>query len=170
MRLDSPYAPELRAEAERLMRETDRTQLSIARELGLPPSTLGRWNVCGGWRTVPPRLAHLNPTNWPQARREAVARLYDEPRVAPADLARALGVGRNSAAAFFRTLGFGVRRRRAGAAPPSRSIRPRRSMGRPCGPPCAATSPARSRPSMPRSPGKARRWSIRPGSCATSAG
>ncbi|GLS56133.1 hypothetical protein GCM10007886_43180 [Methylobacterium gregans] len=118
MRLDSPYAPELRAEAERLMRETDRTQLSIARELGLPPSTLGRWNVCGGWRTVPPRLAHLNPTNWPQARREAVARLYDEPRVAPADLARALGVGRNSAAAFFRTLGFGVRRRRAGAAPP----------------------------------------------------
>lgn len=115
MRLTSPYAPELRAEAERLMRETDRTQLSIARELGIPPSTLGRWNLCGRWRTPRLRLAHLNPTTWPQARREAVARLYYEPRVAPPDLARALGVGRLSAAAFFRTLGFGVRRRRAGA-------------------------------------------------------
>jgi transposase-like protein len=124
MRCASPYAPELRAEAERLLRETDRTQLSVARELGVPPSTLGRWNACSGWRRTLPRLAHLNPTNWPAARREAVARLYYEPRVAPADLARALGVGRTSSAAFFRTLGFGLRRARAGSTAPLRPLDP----------------------------------------------
>ncbi len=119
----SPYTAEQRAEAERLLRETDRTLVSIADELAIPRGTLTSWNRRAGWRRGRLRLSQLSPANWPLARREAVARLYYEPRVATQDLAEAMGVGRTSAAAFFRALGFTLRRR-SDAGPPAGPLDP----------------------------------------------
>lgn len=114
----SPYTPEQRAEAARLLRETDRPICAIAAELGIPAGTVSGWNLREGWRRARPRVSQLSPATWPQARREAVARIYYEPRVAPQDLAEAIGVGRTSATAFYRALGITLRRRGAGPATP----------------------------------------------------
>ena len=116
----SPHAADLRAEAERRLRETAEPMVAIAAALGIPRGTLTTWNARAGWRK--PSLSKLSPANWPQSRREAVARLYYEPRIHPQDLAEALGVGRTSASAFFKAIGLTLRRAGATAAGPPRPL------------------------------------------------
>ncbi|MFD0936292.1 hypothetical protein ACFQ12_14055, partial [Methylobacterium trifolii] len=107
--LFTPLPPEIHAEAERLLRETDLTMVAIGAQLGISPKTVSTWNARSGWRK-PRRLSQLSPANWPLTRREAIARLYYEPRNDPGDLAEACGVRRGTARALFLALGLSLRR------------------------------------------------------------
>lgn len=104
----TPHNAELRAEAERRLRETAEPMSAIADALGIPRGTLAGWNARAGWRK--PRPSKLSAANWPLGRREAIARLYYEPRNHPQDLVDALGIGRSSAGAFFKAIGLTLRR------------------------------------------------------------
>lgn len=114
-----PHAgdPELRAAVERLLRDTDLTMVAIGAQLGVSPKTVSSWNARAGWRK-PTRLSRLSPANWPLPRREAVARLYYEPRNDPQDLAEAIGVKRATGRALFLACGLTLRRATATVAPP----------------------------------------------------
>ncbi|VUF12220.1 hypothetical protein [Methylobacterium dankookense] len=112
----SPHPADLRAEAERRLRETAEPMTAIAAALGIPRGTLTTWNARGGWRK--PRPSKLSPATWPLSRREAIARLYYEPRNHPQDIAEALGIGRMSAGAFFKAAGLTLRRGGPAAGPP----------------------------------------------------
>ncbi|WP_245930811.1 hypothetical protein [Methylobacterium radiodurans] len=81
----SPYTPEQRAEAERLVRESARPMTAIAAELAIKTGTLRGWAAAGGWRAARP--GPVNPADQPAARREVPTRIDREARMARADLA-----------------------------------------------------------------------------------
>lgn len=116
----SPHVPALRETVEALLRDTDLTMIAIAAQTGVPRGTITTWNARAGWRR-PTRVnaRGLSPANWPQSRREAVARLYYEPRVDPGDLAEAVGTKRGSARALFLACGLTGRRPHRSNPPPA---------------------------------------------------
>ena len=106
----TPLPRETRAEAERLLRETDLTTTQVADATGVKVSTVRYWLYRGALRR-PTGLGGRNPPPraWPPGRRAAVARLYHEPRVDPGDLAEAIGAERAFAGLLFEQCGLADR-------------------------------------------------------------
>ncbi len=106
----TPLPRETRAEAERLLRETDLTTTQIADRTGVKVSTVRYWLYRGGLRR-PTGLGGRNPPPraWTPGRRAAVARLYHVPRVDPGDLAEAIGAERAHAGLLFEQCGLADR-------------------------------------------------------------
>ncbi|WP_336487304.1 hypothetical protein [Methylobacterium nigriterrae] len=116
------HPPELREAAARLLRETDRTLASIGAEVGVAKNTIGTWSRRFGWRLPTYAKAPvLAPALWPEARRAALARLYQNPAVDPDDLAAALGASRRGGRSLFKACGLGPRRVRRRGLPPVRA-------------------------------------------------
>ena len=109
------HPPEVHEAVARLMRGTDRTLASIAAETGVPANTVSTWNRRAGWRLptyAKPRS--IDPAEWPETRRAALARLYHNPEIDLADLAAAMGAARSGGRSLFKACGLAGRRRRAG--------------------------------------------------------
>lgn len=95
MQVRVAHPAERRAEVLRLLRETDLPIAEIGARTGVSPGTIKTWNTRSGW-VRPPRWDWVL-ARWPAARRAAVARLLDRPDNDPADIAAALGFGRDPA-------------------------------------------------------------------------
>ena len=101
MGIGSALPPERRDAVEALLRDTDLTMAEIGARAGVNPHTVRTWNVRAGRIRPPRRSRRPDPTRWPAERREALARLYREPRNDPGDIAEAAGVGRAAGRALF---------------------------------------------------------------------
>ncbi len=116
MRLRDAHPAERRAAVTRLLRETDLPIREISARTGLCPRTILTWNARAGWARPP--LWRCVVARWPEARRLAVARLLSLPGSDPADIAAAMGFGRERPelmVAAFRRVPRGRRTRREAA-------------------------------------------------------
>lgn len=83
----------LRAEALRLLAETNLPVCEISARTGVTARTVWSWNVRAGWLR-PPRRRWVATARWPAERRAALVRLLCAPGNDPGDVTLALGLGR----------------------------------------------------------------------------
>ena len=117
MGIGSALPPEQRDAVEALLRDTDLTMAAIGARTGVNRHTVCTWNVRAGWLRPPRKSRRPDPARWSAERREALARLYREPRNDPGDLAEAVGVGRAAGRALFIASGLILRPERDPAEP-----------------------------------------------------
>ena len=104
------HPPTKRNAAAELMRETDLTVEAIAAKLGVPYTTVCRWNQSYNWRPwLQRRPKAVDSTRWSKPRLAALERVYRQPGVDLGDLAQAVGTDRVRQRAFFRECGFAER-------------------------------------------------------------
>lgn len=136
MGIGSALPSEQRDAVEALLRDTDLTMAEIGARTGVNPHTVCTWNVRAGWLRPPRKSRRPDPRRWSARRREALARLYLEPRNDPGDLAEAVGVGRAAGRALFIASGLIQRPERDPAEPDRAEDRlPHAPQDRPSPPP-----------------------------------
>lgn len=106
MGIESALPQAQRDAVEALLRGTDLTTVEIGARTGVSPRTVRTLNKDSGRPRPPKLLNHQSPARWTPERREALARLYREPRNDPGDLAEAVGIDRKSAPALFFACGL----------------------------------------------------------------
>lgn len=100
-----PSRADSRAEALKLLRETDLPFDAISARLGVHPSTVRTWNVRAGWLRPRKHRPRLLTARWPSARRAALIRLLCTPGADPGDVTEILGLGRLDAAMLASAFG-----------------------------------------------------------------
>ncbi|MCJ2049678.1 helix-turn-helix domain-containing protein [Methylobacterium sp. J-070] len=90
----SAHPADRRAEALRLLRETDLTFDAIGARLGISPGTIRTWNTRAGWPRPPCGSPRLAIGRWPAERQAALVRVLCAPGLDPADVTEVLGLGR----------------------------------------------------------------------------
>lgn len=100
-----PSRADSRAEALKLLRETDLPFDAISARLGVHPSTVRTWNVRAGWLRPRKHRPRLLTARWPAARRAALIRLLCTPGADPGDVTEILGLGRLDAAMLASAFG-----------------------------------------------------------------
>ncbi|KAA0125319.1 hypothetical protein CIW48_03010 [Methylobacterium sp. P1-11] len=113
------HPAERRAEALRLLAETDFPVDVIGARLDINPRTILSWNVRAGW-IRPPRRRWLATKLWPAERRAALVRLLCAPGNDPGDVTAILGLGRLTPEMMVAAFGTALR------LPPTVLVRPDR--------------------------------------------
>ncbi|MCJ2090829.1 hypothetical protein MKK88_33325 [Methylobacterium sp. E-005] len=93
MQIRAAHPTERHDEVLQLLRDTELTIPEIAARTGIKAATIRTWNTRAGWLR-PPHWRFVI-ARWSTPRRDAIARLMRRPGNDPADIAAALGFGRN---------------------------------------------------------------------------
>lgn len=97
-----------RAEARKLLRETDLSFAAIGARVGATPKTIRNWNSQAGWLRPRRNQPWLLAARWPADRRAALIRLLCTPGNDPGDVTEALGLGRLTAAMLSSAFGVAL--------------------------------------------------------------
>ncbi|MEE7448596.1 hypothetical protein MRF4_12650 [Methylobacterium radiotolerans] len=100
-----PSRADSRAEALKLLRETDLPIDAIGARIGVRPSTIRTWNARAGWPRPRRHRPRLLTARWPAARRAALIRLLCAPGADSGDVTEILGLGRLDAAMLASAFG-----------------------------------------------------------------